>query len=270
MSLAKDYLREDFEKKPEELQREADDVRTDMEQTLDQLMNQLSPGELINHALGTFKHSGDSAFTRNLINQVQNNPLPAVLAGCSLTWLMAASKQPPASPAGHGRVGEAKDKMSSATDTARSKAQGAREAGQQAASATSNLKEQMSETSQHAAENARVNARAAQQSYNDLLREQPLMMGALAVAVGAALGALIPPSRTEDDMIGEKSDETREELKDKAQQKMEETQAQASSSERERPESESQQHTQASSTEPLSGGQREEARAERDRNSTGG
>lgn len=52
MSTARDYLKEDMEKRPEQLQREADEVRADMEHTVDDLMNRLSPDELINLADG--------------------------------------------------------------------------------------------------------------------------------------------------------------------------------------------------------------------------
>src|SRR5690625_8050084 len=52
-------------------------------------------------------------------------------------------------------------------------------------------------------------------------------MGALAVAAGAAIGALLPASSVEDEMFGETSAEATEELKGKAQQKMEEGQEQA-------------------------------------------
>src|SRR5690625_7330486 len=95
-------LREEFSKKPEDLAREANDVREDMEKTIDQLMNRLSPGELINQAVDRFRSGGDSPFTQNLVSQVQNNPTPAVLTDCGLTSLMASCKQPPVS-AGHDR-----------------------------------------------------------------------------------------------------------------------------------------------------------------------
>ncbi|MDQ2077666.1 DUF3618 domain-containing protein [Marinimicrobium sp. ABcell2] len=227
MSTSKDNLREDFSKRPEDLEREANDVREDMEKTIDQLMNQLSPGELINHALDRFKNGGDSAFTRNLVSQVQNNPVPAVLTGCGLAWLMASSKQPPAS-AGHTGVGVG-------------------EAKEQAG----HLKEQMSETLHQSTENARQGVHAAQQSYNDLLREQPLFMGALAVAAGAAIGAMLPASSVEDEMVGPTSEKTTEELERKAQQKMEEGQEQgaaASSPERSSQEHPAQESQQASTS----------------------
>lgn len=41
---------------------------------------------------------------------------------------------------------------------------------------------------------------------NDMFKEQPLIAGAIAVAVGAALGGVLPHSRIEDETMGESSD----------------------------------------------------------------
>ena len=53
---------------------------------------------------------------------------------------------------------------------------------------------------------AGVMARAKGQQASEAYHAQPLVAGALAVAVGAAIGALIPRTRTEDKYFGERSD----------------------------------------------------------------
>jgi gas vesicle protein len=45
-----------------------------------------------------------------------------------------------------------------------------------------------------------------------MLEEQPLVLGALALAFGAALGGALPSSRTEDKMFGARSDRTKDAL----------------------------------------------------------
>lgn len=40
----------------------------------------------------------------------------------------------------------------------------------------------------------------------DLYNKQPLVIGALGLAIGAAIGAIAPRTRTEDDLMGEHSD----------------------------------------------------------------
>jgi hypothetical protein len=49
-----------------------------------------------------------------------------------------------------------------------------------------------------------------------MLEEQPLVMGALAFAAGAALGAALPPTKQEDEMIGEVADEVKDEAAEAA------------------------------------------------------
>ncbi len=227
MSTAKDYLQEDMHKDPEQLQREADDVRADFEHTVDELANQFSPGELFNQAVSRFR-GGDGAFVKNLANQIRNNPLPAILAGVSLAWLMSASKQPPArAPRSPGsgmshKVGAAKERVSSATSHARSTTQGVtagvRERGHRVTSGASELGHRASDASHRTMDRARYGVRAARDNYNHMIEEQPLVVGALAIAAGAALGALLPRTSTENRMIGEYSDDQRQELRHKAEE----------------------------------------------------
>lgn len=66
-------------------------------------------------------------------------------------------------------------------------------------------------TNQASAFGASVQSQAGQvrQSLTDLLHERPLVAGALAFAVGAALGASLPPTEQEDDLMGSQSDEVK-------------------------------------------------------------
>jgi len=57
-----------------------------------------------------------------------------------------------------------------------------------------------------AREKVRVQASAQARNATELYNQQPLVAGALAVAVGAAIGAAIPRSKLEDDLMGEQSD----------------------------------------------------------------
>ena len=52
----------------------------------------------------------------------------------------------------------------------------------------------------------------ARQGWDRMLTEQPLLVGALGLAVGAALGALLPRTRTEDRLMGESSDAVTEQV----------------------------------------------------------
>lgn len=59
--------------------------------------------------------------------------------------------------------------------------------------------ERVKETVSRSSEKMRENV-------NTLLNEQPLVLGAIGVAIGAAIGAMLPRTETEDRMLGETSD----------------------------------------------------------------
>jgi hypothetical protein len=63
---------------------------------------------------------------------------------------------------------------------------------------------------------SRSGAESLIQGYQYLRREQPLVLGALAVAAGALIGAMIPATRKEDEWIGEHSDQAAERLREQA------------------------------------------------------
>lgn len=117
MTTAKEQFKTDLQKEPEELEREADGAREDLEGTVDKLMHQLSPNELLNRGIAFFQNKGDYDFVRNLVIRVENNPIPTVLAGVSLVWLMTASKKPSGQ----------RDKMSSTTSSIKSSSHDAAE-----------------------------------------------------------------------------------------------------------------------------------------------
>ncbi|WP_298447477.1 DUF3618 domain-containing protein [uncultured Marinobacter sp.] len=132
-------------------------------------------------------------------------------------------------------VGEARSARSPVTDKAKGAARAVSDKAQSAADSAHNLassatdraatwREQLTEGTENFTEEARnrviaaresaIDARDAAASYArqgreravDMFEEQPLVAGALAVAVGAALGAALPRSRMEDQYLGEHSD----------------------------------------------------------------
>src|SRR3546814_2664080 len=53
----------------------------------------------------------------------------------------------------------------------------------------------------------RHTADRARGGFTQLLNEQPLALGAMGIALGALLAASVPPTRREDELMGQKSDE---------------------------------------------------------------
>jgi ElaB/YqjD/DUF883 family membrane-anchored ribosome-binding protein len=79
---------ESEQKTSAELQREIDMQRSRVENTIDQIQDKLSPGQLIDELLAYTK-GGGGEFVASLQRNVTANPLPVALLGVSLAWLMA-------------------------------------------------------------------------------------------------------------------------------------------------------------------------------------
>ncbi len=90
-----------------ELEREVEAQRNRVESRIGEIKERLSPGQLIDEALAYTKDGG-SHFASNLGSTIAANPLPAVMLGVSLAWLMSSqgpklqTAQPNPAPR-HGR-----------------------------------------------------------------------------------------------------------------------------------------------------------------------
>jgi ElaB/YqjD/DUF883 family membrane-anchored ribosome-binding protein len=71
----------------------------------------------------------------------------------------------------------------------------------------SSVREKAGEVSHKAQDQAVRLGHAVQGQYEHIVQEQPLVLGVLGVAIGAALGAAMPRTRMEDEMMGEASDQ---------------------------------------------------------------
>lgn len=65
--------------------------RTALNDTIEQLGNKLSPGQIIDEALGLFQGEAGK-FTANIGKQVRDNPLPVLLVGARLAMLFTQKK----------------------------------------------------------------------------------------------------------------------------------------------------------------------------------
>ncbi len=200
-------LHEDVRRDPADLEREAADARADVESTLESLEQLLSPSDLLARAVGTIKRNGGE-FGRNFMAQVRDNPVPTVLAGLGLAWLFTASDRP------------ARDSHASSGVLRGATADGVRNSAAAMADETRVAARRVRRASMNG-------ARGIREAYLYMRDEQPLLLGALAVATGAAIGALLPRTETEDELLGSASDETAAWLQEKRRQAADAAQAQA-------------------------------------------
>ena len=255
MSTSMDNLRNDVHKPAEQLEREADSARSAVEGTLADLQQRLSPGEMVDRAMDMVKRHGGE-FGDNLLTQVRNNPIPTIIAGVGVAWLMAASKRRPPHGNWQGRYGDGRyegDEDIDATEswasaatsahhattagadamqkTARAATDSVRDAAESvadsvrgtAASTAKSAKaaayraaEASRKTADRVADVSRTSVRGITDGYAYLCREQPFVLGAIAVATGAALGALFRSTSAEDSLFGETSDSAKARLKSEA------------------------------------------------------
>ena len=202
------------QKSSEELEREAEAVRNRMTETAETLQRKLSPGELLDE-IGTYlKNSDGPVALHNLKTQVRDNPLPLAFIGVGLAWLFmgggpktdAIAKKMNSSHDREGREpwGSAAYQMATGTntDSAQSsvgdKANSAlHSVGRHAQSAG----EAINEAGRRASAKARYAGGNAQRMFSDTLEKEPLILGALGIAVGAAVGAMLPTSRVEEEVL---------------------------------------------------------------------
>ena len=209
---------------------EIDRTRHEMDYTLGAIERRLTPGQLMDQGIDYLRNSGANEFVQNLAGQVKYNPLPVSLVGIGLAWLMAADKtQPHYGSASHGgglgeRAEQVKDRLSEGAQGMRDRASAATQtAGEKlgemrdrATAATQSAKDKLGALGS----SARDQVDRAKSSMDYMMREQPLALGAVAVAIGAVLAAMAPRTRQEDELMGDASDRLKQQVKETGQEKL--------------------------------------------------
>lgn len=70
--------------------------------------------------------------------------------------------------------------------------------------------ERVSDTASHTYDQVSRRAGQVQRTVADLIEDEPLILAGLGLAVGAAIGAMMPATRTEQELMGDKLDELKE------------------------------------------------------------
>ena len=231
-------LNSDLDKSPEDLEREIDAKRASISNLVDSLESRFTPGQLFDQALSYTKGNGGEFF-QNLGTTLKNNPVPTVLTGVGLAWLaMNQNKpfQPGSTSSGSGLGGKvsqvvdqvsqafsgAGDRLHGAADTARDHGQSLRsKAGDLSERATDSLDataSQLTDKAHDVGQRVQEQASEVKGQFEQLLKEQPLVLAAIGIALGAALGAALPSTRKEDELMGQTRDDLADTLKSKGQE----------------------------------------------------
>jgi hypothetical protein len=190
---------------PEQLERSADQIRADLDRTLDALERKLSPSQLLDRSLEYLReHSGE--LTRSVGEAVRRNPVPVVLAVAGIGWLVASSlrsRSPIDDELADDELDDDEDDLYVEAPSADAHHADA------ARSDSSKLQDRLA----RAAEATREQTRRTQYRVVSAIERQPILLGSVAVALGALLGALIPATEYEDRIVGQVRDRAVERAK---------------------------------------------------------
>ena len=177
------------QRRAEELEREGDELRADIDRTLEALGQRLAPGEIMDRSIQMIRENG-SEWAREIGQTVRQHPVPVLIAGASVVWLAATLLGSDARRRGErtsaGRDQDNGDGNFAQRDHTRRQSSAAHRDSRLSA----------------AASRVRTQAREAKGHFTTLVREQPLGLGALALAAGAIVGAALPVTEYERRTVG--------------------------------------------------------------------
>ncbi len=214
----------------DQIERDITNERATLNDTLHDLQDKFSVKTIVNDLGDMFRDQGGD-LGRAVSATVSRNPAAVVLTTVGLAWLFLGqgnkTERERRSTMGYdwsdaNHMCGSTRRAGAETDTMMHKVRdGAAIVGDKASDLTERLShglENLSEdaksrvlAARHAAHDARLSSQAAMkkgsQAASGFFDDQPLVVGAFAVAVGAAIGGLLPHSKIEDDTIGATSDQ---------------------------------------------------------------
>ena len=142
--------------------------------------------------------------------RIRQNPVPAALAGIGLTWLAFSGTNRGRFEGGTGRWrGRSGESWTSASEQGRSATE---RIGASASDVAARTREYASET----ADSMRRMARRRQNQLQRMVQENPLLVGAGALMLGAAFGLAVPETDTENELMGAARDNMVDRARDMA------------------------------------------------------
>lgn len=201
-------------KTPAEIEREVEEARSRIDRTVEALKDKMQPKELFDEATKMMSQTSNKALT-TAVEQLRENPIPIALIGLGVAWLAISQTRRPAAsdyPTGYYPTYEGYDeeetlraKVKAKADAAKARlAETAEQAKQRLASAQNqagdglaSARGKASEYAHAAQEKAGEYGRQAKARFDETLDHEPLVIGAIGLAVGAAIGAALPASPVE-------------------------------------------------------------------------
>jgi hypothetical protein len=216
----------------EAIRHDIEQTRAQMSGTIDEIQERLNPKRLIDEAKETVREAtvgkvtgmmnNASRSAGGMVDRIKENPVTAAMIGAGAWWLL--TKLP-----GNGRSSSYARDYGGSFSSGRGQSSYSGETGwsgrtgesggigDMARSATEMVGDYTSRGREQVSEMANDTERA----FNRWMRENPLAVGAAAVAVGAVIGTAIPETRRERELVGDTRDRLVDAAKDLATQKVE-------------------------------------------------
>jgi ElaB/YqjD/DUF883 family membrane-anchored ribosome-binding protein len=179
-----------------DLEREGEQIRADLDRTLDEIERKLSPGELLDRSVEYLRDNGGE-FLAEAGATVRSNPVPVLLTAAGLLWLTTSI---------------VKSRSTTGREAADAHTGGVRQdANELARAATGKLSSSMhaaKDRTRDVMHSVQNRTQAARSDFAQLVQEQPVALGAVALAVGALLGAAFPITPYEERVVGPVRDRT--------------------------------------------------------------
>jgi hypothetical protein len=172
------------------IQQDIEATRERIDRTAAELEDRVSLDHLGDVAMEKLRSSGARDFVDNLGRSLRDHPLPAVMTGIGMRWLMTAETRRNEVHDGNGhQTGERAREL-------------AHELGDRS--------KRVASKARHGAEELTDGLRdgwdKVQRGWDRTVQREPLLLGVLGLAAGVAMAAWAPATETEDELLGSTSD----------------------------------------------------------------
>jgi hypothetical protein len=223
-----------------EIEEEIRDRRGKMDETLGELGSRLTLRAFVQNALewrdspasGKAGSAAARQAVRSLARQVKAHPMPSLLIGGGLAWLIADGDDEPDASSRSGKshpgnaiadgLRDAKEAAGEAMDSAKEKiAEAGHVVHDKAEQATHAIIEGSKTTVAKARTGLVDGYHASAEQFGKAVEEYPLGVGLAFAALGALVGLALPHTRKEDELMGKQSEAVVEAVKEKGEQLLE-------------------------------------------------
>lgn len=211
-------------KRPEEIENDIEQTRGAMSGTLQAIERKLSPNRLVDEAMDTMRKM--TMTDSGLVGLARDNPVPVALVGLGLGWLALSSLR----GSSHSLAAAIEDTVDESSTLSADKAEewagyGADGGNGATRRLAAKARERAGDVAQNLGETARewteatrsgvagLGRRLSQgvgrqaEDLADVFQDHPLTVGLVALVAGVALGAAIPRTRRETELLGDSAAE---------------------------------------------------------------